>query len=59
MDRELQSKESMGADNVDPETAKLAAREREAAIKALEDEKNTLYNECKSALGEEEAKLQI
>lgn len=44
---------------VDSETASLAMKERAAAVQALKDEKNTLYNECKSALGEEEAKLQI
>lgn len=56
MDRE---KQSMDSKPVDEETARIARREREAAVKALDDEKTTLYNECKSALGEEEAKLQI
>lgn len=53
------SQTSSASNQLDSETASLAQKERAAAVKALDDEKKTLYNECKSALGEEEAKLQI
>ena len=59
MAREEEVKKQGAKGRLDDETASLAQRERAAAVKALKDEKNTLYNECKSALGEEEAKLQI